>query len=804
MRKPLGFTVSVGLLGLLISATRAQSPDPRGPGEAVALNAEVVATGIPGAGAITQIGKYHQGGPFNDNASFKATTAAGQILDSNRLFVASTSNFGAALAQPLDAPGSILSIDVRDGAVVVPSGFATAGNQASAEGGKVRMYTAQSPQFVNSVNGNTGVTKDFPAVSLPLGISLNNGFGRPWFANVPRGSSDAGTITVIDPNGAPLAGAPPPKNAGVFSGNLTNRDAATTHGLTAGAIATALVTKSPDGSGRAVFLAALADGSVVQIHVGKGVDGLVEPGSFTPIANISVATANSTDRDVVARVGMLFNWVPVRTVFVSDPLANRILVFDLDVTSVGADRSMFTSKNLRHVTSSFFDRPVDLAPAVPEVAARNFASNTTLGGGSDLYVLNRGNNRIVRMTQDGKVVAVRRIESSLSDFRANGIAVSDDARKIWVTVTLPGDDGAVLQMETFGAGPVTTSLLNHAIANDKNGAVEQGRAIFSKPIDLSESVGPLFNGQACSSCHNTPTIGGNGGMSSDADVIRFGRLDAGGFDPLSSHGGPIARQHSVTELGLGCGLQTGVPRQANITSLRNAMGLSGTALIDNILDIDIEAASAGEPVEVRGHVNRLPDGRIGRFGWKAQTATLVEFMGEAFRDEIGLTNPLAPRDAVEGCRASVLKPEADAAALTSLVAFLNTIDPPKPTSACLSSTGAGLFQATGCASCHRPSYTVRGSGATPTLVPQLFSDLLLHDMGRLADGIPQASATGNEFRTAPLWGVSTRPRLLHDGSALSIRDAIIAHDGQGRGASDAFQGLNGGDQQSLLAFLGCI
>ena len=121
MRKPLGFTVSVGLLGLLISATRAQSPDPRGPGEAVALNAEVVATGIPGAGAITQIGKYHQGGPFNDNASFKATTAAGQILDSNRLFVASTSNFGAALAQPLDAPGSILSIDVRDGVTPVGS-----------------------------------------------------------------------------------------------------------------------------------------------------------------------------------------------------------------------------------------------------------------------------------------------------------------------------------------------------------------------------------------------------------------------------------------------------------------------------------------------------------------------------------------------------------------------------------------------------------------------------------------------------------------------------------------------------------
>src|SRR5204863_7349001 len=101
----------------------------------------------------------------------------------------------------------------------------------------------------------------------------------------------------------------------------------------------------------------------------------VDAGSFTPISDISTDTANSTDPNVVTRVGMLFNWVPVRTVFVSDPLANRILAFDLDVTSIGADTSKFTTKNKRYLTSPFFDRPVDLAPAVPEAGARNFASN---------------------------------------------------------------------------------------------------------------------------------------------------------------------------------------------------------------------------------------------------------------------------------------------------------------------------------------------------------------------------------------------------------------------------------------------
>src|SRR5207302_7548595 len=211
---------------------------------------------------------------------------------------------------------------------------------------------------------------------------------------------------------------------------------------------------------------------------------------------------------------------------------------------------------------------------------------------------------------------------------------------------------------------------------------------------------------------------------------------------------------------------------------------------------------ASEPADVRGRVNRLPDGRIGRFGWKAQTATLVEFIAEAFRDEIGLTNPLAPVDEIEGCRASVLKPEADAVPLTSLVAFLNTLDPPKPTAACLALPGATVFRSIKCDTCHRPSYTVNGSGGN--LVPNLFSDLLLHDMGGLGDGIPQGSATGSEFRTAPLWNVSTRQRLLHDGSASSISGAIAAHDGQGAAAALAFHSLSEPERQSLLAFLGCI
>src|SRR6476620_9627176 len=173
--------------------------------------AQVVATGIPGAGAITEIGTFHRGGPFVERPAL--ATEAHPVLDAHRLLVASTSNFGAplALAEP---EGSILSIDVSAGRVDITdaafaAGVSLANRHPGTAAGAVLLYTAQSGPFLNNVNGNTGAaTAGLPAVSLPLGISLNNGFGRPWFANAPHGSAGDGTITVIDPNGAPLAGAP--------------------------------------------------------------------------------------------------------------------------------------------------------------------------------------------------------------------------------------------------------------------------------------------------------------------------------------------------------------------------------------------------------------------------------------------------------------------------------------------------------------------------------------------------------------------------------------------------------------------
>ena len=167
-------------------------------------------------------------------------------------------------------------------------------------------------------------------------------------------------------------------------GTLTNRSAASVGGLTSAAVATALATKSPDLSIRAVFFAAVANGSIAQVHVQKGVDQLAPPGSFTPIDGISTAAAESPDPGVVTRVGMAFNWVPTRILYVTDPHANRILALDINDEGTVADpQALFAATNARYLRSQDFDTPVDLTAAVPEVAARNFASNTTLGGGSD-------------------------------------------------------------------------------------------------------------------------------------------------------------------------------------------------------------------------------------------------------------------------------------------------------------------------------------------------------------------------------------------------------------------------------------
>jgi hypothetical protein len=436
-------SVAIGLAALTAGAGRAAAAaDP----PVLDLAGRLVAVGIPGAGAVSAVGTFHPGGPVHDKPALRAHARAGAILDPERILVASAANFAAPLGRSEQPPGAILSIDPRGGALLtVPPDFAAAGGQASAVDGRVMLFTANSPAFLNRVYNSGAVTADYPSVARPTAISINNAFGRPWFTSVPLGPKSPGTQSVIDPDGRPLEGAPSKVAGGIFAGTLANRAPQLVPGsMSTGALATALLGKSPDGGGRAVFAGLHADGSVVQVHVELGVDGLAPAGT--------VSEPDSGGR--ATRSGMVFNWVPNRILYVADPACNAIVAL-----SLVADIKTFRVEGTRSLTSATLDLPVDIAPAVVEVANPAFASNTTLAGAAEMYVVNRGNGTVVRLKQDGTVVAIRRVTlpgiGPLGADRLNGIAVSPDAARIWLTVSgsLPGHpEGAVIEMPAFG-GP---------------------------------------------------------------------------------------------------------------------------------------------------------------------------------------------------------------------------------------------------------------------------------------------------------------------------------------------------------------
>jgi CxxC motif-containing protein (DUF1111 family) len=220
----------------------------------------------------------------------------------------------------------------------------------------------------------------------------------------------------------------------------------------------------------------------------------------------------------------------------------------------------------------------------------------------------------------------------------------------------------------------------------------------------------------------------------------------------------------------------------------------------------------GEEVPA-GRALRLASGRLGRFGWKAQTASLADFVQGACANELGLGNPghaqPRPLGKSEFQESGLDLTQEQCDQLTAFVAAL-----PRPaerlpdTAAARSAAVAGkqLFGTIGCADCH-----------TPTLgsVEGLYSDLLLHHMGRelvgggsygerplpLTDGKPGEGPSPGEWRTPPLWGVADSAPYLHDGRAATLEEAIHLHAGQARGAAQRFAQLSTADQEQLVAFL---
>jgi hypothetical protein len=439
------------------------------------LDARVIALDIPGASAISQVGTFLNVPPPGACANpipskFPTYILPGAVLDPKRILVGSRSNFGAPLG--LGREGSFLSIDPSEpGILRVPLNFAQSGDQASTLGGAVQMFSANSPHWLNGVNNAMAFTTQYTGVSNPLGLSNNNAFGRIWPANAPFGDTGVGSSSILDPTGLPLAGAPNPLIGGVYVGSLTNRIFVATPpqpqvipgALSTGAVGTALLGPSLDGTCKAVFAVVTAAGAIVQEHTLKGLDGLAPAGTVQSLLGHS-PDDDPPNEDVEPRFGVIMNpytqglvdpstQLPVlRQLFVSEPFSNTIALINLVVAGT-APNQVFGLGSVSRIGSPWLNFPVDLAAAQRDADNVNWASNSTLDQGSDFYVANRGDNTIVRMHQDGSVVAVRRVrvdDGPVDDASLNGIATSTDGMTIYVTFTGPRRrQGGVLALPVF-------------------------------------------------------------------------------------------------------------------------------------------------------------------------------------------------------------------------------------------------------------------------------------------------------------------------------------------------------------------
>ncbi len=382
-------------------------------------------------------------------------------------------------------------------------------------------------------------------------------------------------------------------------------------------------------------------------------------------------------------------------------------------------------------------------------------------------------------------------------------------RKIWLAAALAG-----LSFSQSGPPTIPGSPLPGITATEFE-LFRMGREDFMEVETAEDGLGPAFNANSCAVCHSVPAVGGVSAMTE----IRGGYRDEDGrFYALN--GGTLYHLFSIPDHR--CQVQ--IPPEANVIGRRAPIPLFGAGLIEAIPDETIAAREDPQDRDgdgVRGRAARVFDvatrrERIGRFGWKAQQATLLAFSGDAYRNEMGITNELFPDEVALGIDAEQMKlcsPKRGIQDVRSRTTGLRGIDNfenfmkllapiapagPQP-------EGEALFGATGCATCHTP-VMVTGPSANPAFHQKpvaLFSDLLLHDVGT-GDGIEQAAANGDEIRTPALWGLRFRKPLLHDGSAATPLDAIRRHGREAKGSLERFEALSPLERTKLLAFLNSL
>lgn len=350
---------------------------------------------------------------------------------------------------------------------------------------------------------------------------------------------------------------------------------------------------------------------------------------------------------------------------------------------------------------------------------------------------------------------------------------------------------------------------------------QAGQIEFNDVKTVNDGLGPVFNEVSCQRCHKGPVDGG----TSHFKVTRAGYLIGGNFIPPAG-GSMIAARATNPEI------RPVVPADANVITQRTSLSTLGDGYIEAILDADIIAGAKAQPRRSNGQIHgqyvmtdllEAPGAKVvGRFGWKAQHASLVSFAADAYRNEMGITSPLDPTEptsngrSVDSYERTQIPNDQTNDDVYLIANFMRSTKAPprRPTRGRGEAVGAHQFSSVGCSICHTPSFTTAPPGTAilsgTFIVPEAlgsrvihpYSDLLLHDVAT-GDGIVQNGdqTTRNKIRTMPLWGLATRRMHLHDGSASSIEEAIRRHGGEAAGVIKRYDELSPKSRRQLLEFL---
>jgi len=401
--------------------------------------------------------------------------------------------------------------------------------------------------------------------------------------------------------------------------------------------------------------------------------------------------------------------------------------------------------------------------------------------------------------------------------------------------------------------------------NKTNGIVDDAthqadQTKFDEVEQLTDGLGPLYNAQSCRECHQSPVSG----AASQVTELRVGHNGPDGRfrtpEIPIAHGTETITGRSLVNDRAICPnaafpdkeIQERVPESETIRTFRLSLNLLGDGFVEAIADqtlVDLSKQQCkSSHGTICGQVLYVPiveaPGQmgVGRFGWKDQHASLLSFAGDAYLNEMGITNRLQPTEVTNICNSASEPndtPGADGLAdIDHFARFIRATKAPARDAQLAGSAtaqkGLTLFVKIGCVTCHVETLTTASAGtkinggtfAIPSALASMafhpYGDFLMHNVGT-GDGILQATrehyghrvfqqmadylskqdfeSSRNKIRTAPLWGVRLRPRLMHDGASLTFLEAITRHRGEASHVTQQFEKLKRQDQEAIIEFL---